>query len=110
MQVELYGTSETPSYLPPGASFPVGYPITIQPINGQTLTVSQAELHDGNGAAMSVHPNPANCGTTCYALIPTTGLHPATTYTVHIAGNVDGIAFDKTWSFTTKTCANPLDC
>src|SRR5262245_61220537 len=60
--VNLSGASETPSYLPPGASYPVGYPITVQPISGSVLSVAQAELRDGSGAAVNVHPNPPGCG------------------------------------------------
>lgn len=102
--VPLQGASETPSPLPPGGSFPIGYPITLQPIYGAELTVSQAELHDASGAPVSIYPNPADCGTACYALIPTRGLTVSTTYTVHVAGAVDGVSFDKTWTFTTTSC------
>lgn len=108
--VPLYGASETPSPLPPGASYPVGYPITLQPIFGAALTVTQAELRDGNGAAIAVYPNPPDCGTGCYALIPTAGLKPATTYSVHVAGSVDSTPFQKTWSFTTTACQTTGFC
>jgi len=103
-EVPLYGASETPSPLPPGASYPIGYPITLQPVFGTALTVTEAELRDSAGAIVPVYPNPRDCETGCFALIPTTGLKPATTYTVHVAGSVDGAPFEKAWSFTTTAC------
>jgi uncharacterized protein YkwD len=109
-EIPLYGASETPSPLPPGASYPIGYPITIQPVFGTALTVTQAELRDSASALIPVHPNPPGCETDCFALIPTPGLKTATTYTVHVAGSVDGVPFEKTWKFTTTTCSNPLSC
>jgi uncharacterized protein YkwD len=99
--VPLQGMLETPSPLPPGETGPFGYPITIQPTAFIPLVVTQAELRDGSGALVSVYPNPSNCGTACYALIPTKLLHAATTYTVHAVGTIDGAPFDMTWSFTT---------
>jgi uncharacterized protein YkwD len=110
VEVPRYGAGETPSPLPMGASYPIGYPITLQPLAGTTLTVRQAELHDASGIPIPVYPNPPDCGTSCYALIPTAGLRAATTYTVHVAGAIDGAPFDKTWSFTTTTCSDPLSC
>jgi hypothetical protein len=101
VDVPRYGAGETPSPLPPGASYPIGYPITIMPIAGTTLSVSTAQLRYASGAAIQVYPNPPDCGTSCYALIPTAGLKSATTYTVHVAGMLDGAPFEKTWSFTT---------
>jgi hypothetical protein len=99
-----------PSPLPPGASYPVGYPITLQPSGSGILRVDVAELHDASGAPISLYPNPADCGTSCYALIPTDGLNGATTYSVHVAGAIDSAPFNKTWSFTTMTCSDPLSC
>lgn len=109
-EVPRYGAGETPSPLPHGASYPIGYPITLQPLAGTTLTVSEAELRDASGVLIPVYLNPPDCGMSCYALIPTAGLNAATTYTVHVAGMLDDAPFDKTWSFTTTTCSDPLSC
>ena len=106
----LYGAGETPSPLPPGASYPIGYPITLQPIAGATLAVSAAELRDGSGALVPLHPSPPDCATSCYALLPIAGLGAGTTYTVHVAGALDGVEFDISWSFTTTACANVQLC
>jgi hypothetical protein len=99
--VPLSGAQEIPSALPPGETDPFGYPITIQPSFGVPLVITHALVHDGGGAAVAVYPNPPDCGTTCYALIPTAPLKPATTYTVDVAGTIDGAPFTRTWSFTT---------
>lgn len=110
LDVPRYGAGETPSPLPPDATYPIGYPITLQPSAGVTLIVNKAELHNANGASIPVYPSPADCGMGCYALIPRAGLTAATTYTVHAAGALDGAPFDTTWSFTTTTCSDPLSC
>ena len=108
--VPLYGAGETPSPLPAGASYPIGDPITIQPIAGTALAVSAAELRNPSGALVPLYPSPPDCAASCYALLPIAGLHAGTTYTAHVAGTVDGVAFDRTWSFTTTACDNPLLC
>jgi len=108
--VPLFGAGETPSPLPAGAQYPIGFPITIQPIFGTTLVVTQAELRDESGTVVTVYPTPAGCDSSCYALIPTAGLQPATVYHAYVAGSVDGVAFTTTWSFTTVACASPGYC
>lgn len=108
--VPLYGAGETPSPLPPGAAYPIGYPITLQPIAGTPLAVSAAELRDKGGALVPLYPSPADCAASCYALLPITGLHAGTTYTAHVVGTVDGAVFDVSWSFTTSACDNVLLC
>jgi hypothetical protein len=100
--VPLLGMWESPSSLPPGETDPFGYPITLQPVYGVPLTVTQAELWDSTGAPITIYPDPPECGTACYALIPTTPLQSATTYTAHVTGTIDGVPFDLTWSFTTR--------
>jgi hypothetical protein len=101
--VPLMGMWESPSPLPPGETNPFGYPITLQPPYGVPLAVSQAELWDSAGAPVAIYPNPPECGTACYALIPTMPLQKATMYIVHVMGTIDGVPFDTTWSFTTMS-------
>jgi hypothetical protein len=72
--------------------------------------VDVAELRDDSGVLIPVYRNPPDCGNGCYALIPTAGFQSATAYTVHVAGALDGISFDKIWSFTTTTCSDLLSC
>jgi hypothetical protein len=85
--IPLLGMWESPSPLPPGDTDPFGYPITLQPSYGVPLTVTQAELWDSAGAPVPIYPNPPECGTACYALIPTTPLQQATTYIAHVIGH-----------------------
>jgi Cysteine-rich secretory protein family len=94
---------EVPDPLPPGTIYPVGYPITVQPIAYVPLSVTQAELRDDRGAQVAVYPSPAGCGTACYAFVAVQPLQPATVYTVHVAGTLDGVPFDKTWTFMTTS-------
>jgi PAS domain-containing protein len=77
--------------------------LTLQPPYGVPLTVTQAELWDSTGAPVPIYSNPPDCGTACYALIPTTPLQQATTYTAHATGTIDGVPFDRSWSFTTTS-------
>lgn len=100
-----WNANESPDPLPPGATRPVGYPFTLQGVRG-TLAVTWAEMRDGNGNAVAVHPNPPDCATfNCYAAIAVSPLQPNMTYTVHVVGTVGGVAFDRTWHFTTGTAA-----
>jgi hypothetical protein len=46
---------------------------------------------------------------TCYALIPIDPLQRSTTYTTYARGAVDGVPFDKIWSFPTTDCMYRLD-
>ena len=108
--VPLYGAGETPSPLPPGASYPIGYPITLQPSGATALSVSAAELRDPSGVLVPLYPSPPDCVASCYALLPIAGLRAGTTYTTHVVGTLNGVAFDSTWSFTTTACDNPLLC
>jgi uncharacterized protein YkwD len=94
--------AESPNPLPPGTTGPVGYPFTLQRVGGP-LQVDTATLLDGNGQPVAVHPSPAHCGDACYALIAIAPLQPNTTYTVQAQGNVGGVPFSRTWSFTTGT-------
>jgi hypothetical protein len=107
--VPIYGASETPDPIPPNGHYPIGYPITLQPAFGSTLTVDSAELRDSAGVLVSTYPNPPGCTNSCYALIPISPLRYSVTYTLHARGQIDNETFDKTWSFTTTDCTYRLD-
>jgi uncharacterized protein YkwD len=109
--IPLFGAGEDPDPIPPDGHYPIGYPITIQPLNTDNLTVTHAELRNNSGALVAVYPNPPLCVTYhCYAIIPSDPLTPSMAYTIHVVGDVDGTAFDKTWSFTTTACTMPGFC
>jgi hypothetical protein len=107
--IPIYGASETPDPVPPNGHYPIGYPITLQPAYAATLTVDSAELRDSAGTLIGVYPNPSSCANACYALIPVNPLRYSTTYIAHVRGQVDNVAFDKTWAFTTTDCTYRLD-
>ena len=104
-----WGGGESPDPLPPDALRPVGYPFTLQGVRGK-LTVAEATFHTAGGQAVAVHPNPPDCPTfNCFALIAVTPLRPNTTYVVSARGDVAGVAFDRTWRFTTGATINASD-
>jgi len=107
--IPLYGASETPDPLPPDGHYPIGYPITVQPVFGTTLIIDLANVRAANGTSVPLYPNPAGCGTACYAMIPVDPLQLSTTYTINVRGTVDGLPFDKTWSFTSTDCMYRLE-
>jgi uncharacterized protein YkwD len=93
--------NESPDPLPAGATRPVGYPFTLQGVMGK-LFVDWAEMRDGAGQVVAVHPNPPLCPQfNCYALIPVQPLSPRSTYSVTAQGSVGGVAFTQSWTFTT---------
>ena len=98
--------SEWPSPYPAGSTTPVGYPFTLTGAYGP-LRVETAWLKDAQGAAVSVHPNPAVCMTNaaynCYQLMPVKPLLPNTTYTAYAKGTIGGKAFENAWTFKTGT-------
>lgn len=97
-----WGGGESPDPLPPGAQRPVGYPFTLQSVGGK-LQVDTIELRTATGQVVPVHPNPAGCASSCYALIAVAPLQPNTAYVVEGSGNVGGVAFHQQWHFTTGT-------
>lgn len=93
--------AEIPSPLPPGASGPVGYPITLYGLGGK-LVISSASLTDLSGKNVPVYPNSPHCSSRdCYLLIPRQPLLPFTTYEVRTQGTIGEQPFQKVWHFTT---------
>jgi hypothetical protein len=97
--------AEWPNPLPPGAQGPVGYTISVEGIRG-TWQITAGELRDSSGALIPVHPTPADCTDTCYAMISVAPLRPFTEYTVTVRGTLDGASFMYAWRFTTGA---PID-
>ena len=107
--IPIYGASETPDPVPPNGHYPIGYPITLQPAYGVTLTVDSVELPDSTGTLIGVYPLARRFTSPHAVLIPVNPLRYSTGYTAHVRGQVDSVAFDKTWSFTTTDCTYRLD-
>ena len=87
----------------PGATYPLGYPITLKYNGAGTVAFTGARLTQGNQPVAVI----ARVGTgfitrNTYLIAATTALSAGTTYTIAIEGTLDGKAFTRTWSFTTK--------
>ncbi len=96
--------SESPYPLPEGATFPPGYPFSLQGAYG-TLCVDDIQMRNTSGQIVPSHRNPTTClqpGYNCYVLFPIAPLQPGAVYTVYARGAVDKVTFDRTWQFTTS--------
>lgn len=108
------------------ASYPAGYPITLQfgSVDATSVQVTSATLSAGGAAvpfwlldAGTVPPSAAGNAAVDemganVALIPKKPLAPATLYQVHVAGSVTDAAgtqhpFARDWSFTTSPFVDP---
>jgi hypothetical protein len=89
------------------AKLPTGYPITLKYNGTGTVVFTAARLTGGNQPQSAGLPLIAVVGTgfitkNTYVVAATAPLQAGTTYTVAIDGTVDGKAFTRTWSFTTR--------
>ena len=87
----------------PGAHYPSGYPITVQVGSGSVLRVLSAELLGPDGANLSgyaLDSGNSSLGANQWSVLPRDPLQAGASYTVKLAGTVDGAQFAKTWSFT----------
>lgn len=86
-----------------GVSYPLGYPITLKYNGAGAIKFTGAKLTAGGQPIPSV----AQAGTgfitrNTYMVAATAPLRAGTTYTVAIDGTLDGKAFSRSWSFTTR--------
>lgn len=98
-----FNGQEVPDPVPQGASFPVGYPITLQVGASQTLTVISGRLFGSdNQEVPSYTLQPGSSGVTQseWALLAQRPLKAGARYTAEVIGKVDGQDFSKRWSFT----------
>jgi uncharacterized protein YkwD/photosystem II stability/assembly factor-like uncharacterized protein len=102
--IPIWGVNEEPSVTTAGITI-IGFPVSVQIGRGTTITVGSAELRNGRGQSLSLLPTPPHSGASgFYALIPDKPLDTSTTYTAHVTGAIDGVSFQRTWSFTTASC------
>lgn len=105
-----YGfAGESPNPIPANNGSCAGYPVSVQAKNGVTLAVTTFTLTDAAGAAVNVQlatptidANPTYARSNSAYIIPFAPLKLATKYTAHFVGSQNGVAIDKTWSFTTR--------
>lgn len=104
------GAPEMPDPIPENNGSPYGYPISVSVHENKTLTVSSFTLEGPGGATVSTklldHATDTNLqsvgGRHFAALLPRAPLASNTTYTVRFTGAIDGVAYTKTWTFTTQ--------
>lgn len=101
---------ETPNPIPVNKGACAGYPVSVQVRDGQTLATSAFTLTEtASGAAVNVQlstknsdANPSQARANTAYIIPYKPLKLATQYTAHFVGSRNGVAIDKTWTFTTR--------
>jgi uncharacterized protein YkwD len=83
-----------------------GYPASVHANLTSTLTVQSFTIKPHGGAEMAARmltrSADANTPASAAAIIPLSALSSATTYDVQFVGTVDGIAINRSWSFTTQ--------
>jgi uncharacterized protein YkwD len=104
----FYSDTEAPD--PIASKNEVGYPISVHADITSTINVQSFTVQPRGGAPLAVqllqqstdkHMSDANMGSAA-AIIPLDVLAAGTTYDVRFVGTVDGIAVDRSWSFTTQ--------
>jgi uncharacterized protein YkwD len=103
-------TVESPNPIPENNGAPAGYPVSVRVHEDKTLTVDSFTVTTADGTPVSVKvlsyatdPNLVSLGFKFFAAaVPTAPLAAGTTYRASFAGKINGTAYSKTWSFTTK--------
>lgn len=94
----------------PGASFPVGYPITLKYFGAGDLALTKASMSTGGVAVPSFSSIGDGWLTRkTIQLAANDPLKQGTVYDVHIEGTANGQPFVRNWSFTTTTGSDELD-
>ncbi|MDB5852184.1 MAG: hypothetical protein JWR22_225 [Herminiimonas sp.] len=95
---------ETPD--PVASQNEVGYPISVHADITAIVLTQSFTVQARGGAPLSVqkltNATDTNTPRSAAAIIPLSVLSPKTTYDVHFAGTVDGVAASRDWSFTTQ--------
>jgi uncharacterized protein YkwD len=99
---------EIPDPAPQGVQYPTGYPITFQAGSRSQLQVTTGRLLDGAGQEVQTFAVPRdNLGPNEWSIMAVQPLKPGATYTVDLAGQLDGGPYSKRWSFTTENLPTP---
>jgi uncharacterized protein YkwD len=97
-----FNRGEVPDPVPAGASYPVGYPVTLQVGAAQTLSVSSGRLIGPDGKdvpSYTLQPGASGLTGSEWALLAKTPLTAGARYTVEVSGQVSGQDLAKRWSF-----------
>lgn len=100
--VGLSFSGEAPNPFP-GASFPVGYPITLKYHGAGTVRFDSATLA-ASGQSVPVIAATGSGWLTrrTYMIAASQPLQPDTAYTITVQGSVNGSGFTRAWSFHTE--------
>lgn len=96
----LWYAYESPNPVP-GVPNPVGSPLTVSFLIGQSVQWGAITLVSAGGAAVDVILAEGPTWRKSLGIVPRTPLAAGTTYTATVTGTVDAGEFTKTWSFTT---------
>jgi len=94
--------NEVPDPVPPGGSYPVGYPLTLQVGSADALEVVSSKLQGPDGQDVPSYvllPN-QGVGAGEWALLAKQPLQPGKTYSVEVSGKLNGDSWTKKWQFT----------
>jgi hypothetical protein len=84
----------------------VGYPISVHADIGATIAVSSFTVRARGGSDLNVKlmkpSGDVHTSSSVAAIIPLAVLRSGTTYDVTFSGTVNGLAANRSWSFTTK--------
>jgi tetratricopeptide (TPR) repeat protein len=93
--------NELPDPVPAGGPRVTGYPVTVTFDRYSSVAVHSFTLSGPSGQVGYVFTLPPSDQTENSAsLLPGAALVAGARYTAHIVATVDGVAFDRTWSFT----------
>jgi uncharacterized protein YkwD len=102
--VNFLSDTESPDPVP--GQNEVGYPVSVHADLRSTLTVQSFTIKPHGGAALSTRllskAGDADTPASAAAIIPLAVLAGGTTYDVSFSGTVDGVAVNRSWSFSTK--------
>lgn len=100
----FFSDNESPDPVPDRNE--VGFPVSVHANIGSTVTVQSFSLRPRGGSALPVRllsrAGDSETPRSAAAIVPLAVLAPATNYDVEFSGQVDGIAVNRSWSFTTR--------
>jgi len=96
----------------PNAAYPIGYPVTATFDRNARVIITGFHFRgptSGDLPGISLMPgDPGNTTTeNSFAFLANTPLQPGTTYSMDLTGTINGVAFHRTWHFTTRLAASP---
>ncbi|GAC1482292.1 MAG: hypothetical protein PVSMB9_07990 [Candidatus Dormibacteria bacterium] len=96
----------------PNAAYPIGYPVTATFDRNARVRISGFQFRGPSGTdlpGISLMPGDPATTTTenSFAFLANSPLQPGTTYSMVLNGTINGLAFHRSWSFTTELAASP---